>query len=329
MSCPPARPLRRRAVVVAAASVWAVSLTVPLALAQGDVPPRPPAPERYAPPHLDAGPAPARNADEVPGRFPGGTSGEPMYGAPGDSVPGDGARAYGARDYGGGTFDAAVPLPARPGDAQVPGFPEPPEFGRAELPGPPRPGVDALPGTPFFADTEHGARPTPGVPGYPGFGLPHRPEHTNRYGVWYQPKLFHAPNRAVYRPSPFRPRGFGNLFDRPCVPDRMDYTPYTVEDLPSRYGPTYYPHFRENTECLVRPTRCYDRGPHAENSTGGCRLGGDCYQAAGYSDCPGCRPAAFVGANRAGASRMGANRPQPPRNAAGPNCDCARCRAGR
>ena len=318
MSLPPARPLRRRT-AVAAASVWAVSLTVPLALAQGDVPPAPPAPERSAPPYLDAAPAPARAADEVPGRSPGGTPGEPLHVAPMYDAP-----MYDAPGYGGGAFDTAVPLPARPGDAQVPGFPEPPEFGRADVPGPPRPGVDALPGTPFFADTEHGARPTPGEPGFPGFGLPHRPERTNRYGIWYQPKLFHAPNRAVYRPSPFRPRGFGNLFDRPCVPDRIDYTPHTVENLPSRYGPTYYPHFRENTECLVRPTRCYDRGPHAENSTGGCRLGGDCYQAAGYSDCPGCRPAGFMGADPAGA-----NRSQPVRNAASQSCDCARCRAGR
>ena len=184
-------------------------------------------------------------------------------------------------------FDAPTPLPAVPRDGDLRGLDETPQFGRAEVPGPPRPGVDALPGTPFFADTPYGARPVPGVPGSPSFGLPHRPEQTNRYGIWYRPKSFHAPNRAVYRPSPFRPRGFGNLFDRPCVPDRMDYARYTVRDLPSRYGPAYYPHFRENTECLIRPTRAYDRGPHAENSTGGCRLGGDCYEAGCYEHAAG------------------------------------------
>ena len=194
----------------------------------------------------------------------------------------------------GEAFDAPTPLPAAGVDTGIDGFEEAPQFGRADIPGPPRPGVDALPGTPFFADTPYGARPVPGIPGSPSFGLPHRPEQTNRYGVWYRPKSFHAPNRAVYRPSPFRPRGFGNLFDRPCVPDRMDYARYTVRDLPSRYGPEYYPHFRENTECLIRPTRAYDRGPHAEEATGGCNLGGAaCYERgcpdAADCDCPKCR----------------------------------------
>ena len=190
-------------------------------------------------------------------------------------------------------FDAPTPLPAAGRDTGVDGFEEAPQFGQADVPGPPRPGIDALPGTPFFADTEYGESETPGVPGAPGFGLPHRPAPTNRYGIWYRPKSFHGPNRAVYRPSPFRPRGFGNLFDRPCVPDRMDYERYTVRDLPSRYGPAYYPHYRENTECLVRPTRHYDRGPHAEHSTGGCNLGGACRDANCYEHGPaaecGCR----------------------------------------
>ena len=193
----------------------------------------------------------------------------------------------------GRAFDAPTPFPADGRPSGIRGFEEAPQFGEAEIPGPPRPGVDALPGTPFFADTEYGASETPGVPGLPGFGLPHRPAPTNRYGIWYRPKSFHAPNRAVYRPSPFRPRGFGNLFDRPCVPDRLDYERYTVRDLPSRYGPAYYPHYRENTECLVRPTRRYDRGPHAENSTGGCNLGGACRDAECYEH--GCPPAAACG----------------------------------
>ncbi|NNJ26797.1 hypothetical protein [Alienimonas chondri] len=211
----------------------------------------------------------------------------------------------------GPTYDVSTPLPARPGDAEIPGFEEPPEFGEARVPGPPRPGIESPPGTPFFADSEYGARPTLGEPCSPSAGLPHRMEQSNRYGIWFLPKSFNAPNRAVYRPSPFRPRGFGNLFDRPCVTERIDYTPYTVEDLPSRYGPTYYPHFRQNNECLVRPTRHYDKGPHAENATGGCRLGSDCLTPVGHADCPGCRPAGFLKAAHAAPAA----------------CQCEACRA--
>ncbi|MEM9701671.1 MAG: hypothetical protein AAF907_04425 [Planctomycetota bacterium] len=208
-------------------------------------------------------PAPAPQAAPLPGTEP------PFEAAPAPVPPFEIPRlaepGYGA------------PLPAPPGDAEVPMFAEPPEFGDAGVPGPPRPAVQSPPGAPFFADTEYGARPNLGHPCAPSAGSPHRMEQSNRYGIWYRPKSFNAPNRAVYRPSPFRPRGFGNLFDRPCVTDRMDYTPYSVRDLPSRYGPTYFPHFRKNTECLVRPTRHYDKGPHAENATGGCRLGSDCF----------------------------------------------------
>ena len=223
-------------------------------------------------------------------------------------------------------FDAETPLPAPTGDADAPGFREAPEFGRAAVPGPVRPGVDALPGTPFLADSEYGVRPDPGPPGSPAFGLPHRPAPTNRYGIWYRPSSFHAPNRAVYRPSPFRPRGFGNLFDRPCVPDRMDYARYTVRDLPSRYGPTYYPKYRDNTECLVRPTRHYDPGPHAEANTGGCRLGGGCLDA----DCPDCRGGA-CGAQSYEQRTVPLRTANARTTAAGgpsgrPPCDCDACR---
>ena len=310
-----------------AAPLWFAlsAVLAPAAVAQDGVPdapaPRAPAPRVPAPPAPSSpdGYAPVRRAPQ-PGREPGlpdVPTEAPRFDLPNEEPP----RLFDApgEAYGEAAdprpYDAPTPLPARGGDEQVPGFEETPEFGRAEVPGPPRPGVDALPGTPFFADTEYGARPGPGVPGAPGFGLPHRPEPINRYGVWYAPKLFHAPNRAVYRPSPFRPRGFGNLFDRPCVPDRIDYTAYTVRDLPSRYGPTYYPHFRENTECLIRPTRGYDPGPHAEANTGGCRLGADCYRAAGYGECRGCPPPVQSAA---------AVRP-----AAGRRCDCDACRRRR
>ncbi|WP_145357604.1 hypothetical protein [Alienimonas californiensis] len=294
--------------------MWLLSAAAPLSWAQEPYRPAPLAPGNDLPvlelPEAGA-PAPRGFAEEYP------VQEYPRQEYPLQEYPVD---RYSDEEYapGGAPYSPGTPLPAPPGDESVPGFPEPPEFGQARVPGPPRPAVEALPGTPFFADTEYGARPNYGDPGAPAFGLPHQMEQSNRYGIWYRPKSFHAPNRAVYRPSPFRPRGFGNLFDRPCVPDRMDYTPYTVEDLPSRYGPTYYPHFRENTECLVRPTRHYDKGPHAENSTGGCRLGADCYHAAGMGDCPGCRPHGFLHAAKAAAAEPAAG-----------HCQCERCQAKR
>lgn len=113
------------------------------------------------------------------------------------------------------------------------------------------------PPAPPFRDTVYGARANPGPPGSPGFLHPHYPEYQTRYGIWYQPDSFSEPAKAIYRPSPFRPRGFGNLFYEPCRPDRMDYARAVVDDLPSRYGPAYYPHYTEPSECLVRPTRTY------------------------------------------------------------------------
>ena len=202
---------------------------------------------------------------------------------PGDRTPA-GLEPVGLPDP---SVSSPTPLPAPPGDADVPGLEEAPQFGTADVPGPPRPAVDSPPGTPFFAETEYGARPDLGLPGAPGYGVPHRLAPTNRYGVWYRPGSFHEPGREVYRPRPFRPRGNGGLFYRPCQPDRMDYARYTVRDLPSRYGPTYYPNYTDKTECLIRPVRAYDPpGPdHAEEPrrrTAG-RTGADA------CNCPDCR----------------------------------------
>ena len=124
-------------------------------------------------------------------------------------------------------------------------------------PGSPTPYGPLPPPAPPFRDTPYGAHANPGPPGSPGFLHPHFPEYQTRYGIWYQPDSFHESTKAVYRPSPFRPRGWGNLFYEPCRPDRMDYARAVVDDLPSRYGPAYYPHYTEPSECLVRPTRRY------------------------------------------------------------------------
>ena len=141
--------------------------------------------------------------------------------------------------------EPAPPVPlASPGEAAVPGMPTP--YGPLPPPAPP------------FRDTIHGAHANPGSPGSPGFLHPHFPEYQTRYGIWYQPRSFHEPAREVYRPSPFRPRGWGNLFDDPCRHDRMDYNRYVVKDLPSRYGPSYYPKYTPPSECVIfRPERHY------------------------------------------------------------------------
>jgi hypothetical protein len=41
-------------------------------------------------------------------------------------------------------------------------------------------------------------------------------------------------------PRPFRPRGYGALFNRPCAAHRLDYNRYVVPEQRSEYGPAYY-----------------------------------------------------------------------------------------
>lgn len=123
--------------------------------------------------------------------------------------------------------------------------------------GSPTPYGPLPPPAPPFRDTIYGAHANPGPPGSPGELHPHYPEYQTRYGIWYQPRSFHEPTRKPYRPLPFRPRGLGNLFADDCQHDRMDYNRYVVQELPSRYGPSYYPKYSWAAECLVRPERHY------------------------------------------------------------------------
>ncbi|MGC1273245.1 MAG: hypothetical protein WBC44_06025 [Planctomycetaceae bacterium] len=124
--------------------------------------------------------------------------------------------------------------------------------------GTPTPYGPLPPPSPPFRDTVYGAHANPGPPGGPSYLHPNLPDYQTKYGIWYQPRSFWEPRREVYRPSPFRPRGWGNLFnDDPCRRDRMDYNRYVVKDLPSRYGPSYYPLYQPPGECLVRPERHY------------------------------------------------------------------------
>lgn len=123
--------------------------------------------------------------------------------------------------------------------------------------GSPTPYGPLPPPAPAFSDTIYGSRATPGPPGAPGFLHPHFPENQSHYGIWYQPRSYLASQRKPYRPRPFRPRGFGNVFYEPCRQLRMDYNREVVTDLPSQYGPSYYPHYSWPSECLFRPERHY------------------------------------------------------------------------
>ncbi|HUG92031.1 MAG TPA: hypothetical protein VML55_14425 [Planctomycetaceae bacterium] len=92
-----------------------------------------------------------------------------------------------------------------------------------------------------FPYTPYADQPHPGEPIAPSLGQPHYDESFWRYGHWYRPKAatLTAQQRCVC-PDPFRPRGFGNLFARPCAPHRMEYDPYVIIDERNEYGPSYF-----------------------------------------------------------------------------------------
>ena len=165
---------------------------------------------------------------------------------------------------------APVPRPSSPPPADgsyVPPAPPVPMYGEASpyrpMPQPapaigaPTPYGPLPPPAPPFRDSIYGAHATPGAPGSPGYLHPHYPTYQSRYGIWYQPRSFHEAFREPYRPDPFRPRGWGNIFNDDCRRVRMDYNRYVVKDLPSQYGPSYYPNYSEASEGLLRPERHY------------------------------------------------------------------------
>ncbi|MDG1894966.1 MAG: hypothetical protein P8J37_08660 [Fuerstiella sp.] len=81
--------------------------------------------------------------------------------------------------------------------------------------------------------------PDPGCPGSPAYGFKHFPSPTPSYTTWHRPKSSTWTRGVRCVPQKFRPRGFGNLFARPCDPFRMEYTPYSVTENASKYGPSY------------------------------------------------------------------------------------------
>ncbi|MCP4788417.1 MAG: hypothetical protein GY903_03715 [Fuerstiella sp.] len=81
--------------------------------------------------------------------------------------------------------------------------------------------------------------PGPGTPGSAGYGFKHFPSPMPTYTTWYRPKTTTLTRCVRCAPDVFRPRGFGNLFTRPCDPFRMEYNAYTLKNEPSKYGPAY------------------------------------------------------------------------------------------
>ncbi len=81
--------------------------------------------------------------------------------------------------------------------------------------------------------------PGPGDPGSPAYGFKHFPSPMFSFTRWYRPRAATLTKDVRCAPDSFRPRGYGNLFARPCDPFRMEYTPSTLDDLQSKYGPSY------------------------------------------------------------------------------------------
>lgn len=78
-----------------------------------------------------------------------------------------------------------------------------------------------------------------GSPASPGYGFKHFPSPMHAFTRWHRPRAATLTAWQRCAPQQFRPRGYGDLFARPCDPFRMDYTPHTLHDGHSKYGPAY------------------------------------------------------------------------------------------
>lgn len=81
--------------------------------------------------------------------------------------------------------------------------------------------------------------PDPGSAGSAAYGFKHFPALFPSYTTWYRPRASTLTRGVRCAPQTFSPRGFGNLFARPCDPFRMEYTPYSLPNKGSQYGPSY------------------------------------------------------------------------------------------
>jgi hypothetical protein len=93
---------------------------------------------------------------------------------------------------------------------------------------------------PPFRDSFLGAQPYLGRPDQGGVGYTHYDYQRYRYDIWYRPHAFGYGAAERCTPSPFRPRGYGNLFAEPSTCYRMDYSRYALKNYGTDYGPSYY-----------------------------------------------------------------------------------------
>lgn len=111
---------------------------------------------------------------------------------------------------------------------------------------PPTPVPGTLPSTddrvmpPPFQQGPFGHQPHLGQGDDGGQGYKHYDEPNHRYGHWYRPKALGWGNEARCAPSPFRPRGYGNLFNEPSTCYRLDYNRFALKSYRTEYGPSYY-----------------------------------------------------------------------------------------
>ena len=83
------------------------------------------------------------------------------------------------------------------------------------------------------------AFPEYGMPGSAAPCAKHFPLPMHHYTNWYRPRAATLTEAQRCEAQPFRPRGYGDLFARPCDGFRMEYQPYTLNDERSQYGPVY------------------------------------------------------------------------------------------
>lgn len=103
-----------------------------------------------------------------------------------------------------------------------------------------RTGDAVMPEDSFNGYAQIRSNPDLGAPGSAGNGFHHFSMPFDRYTSWYRPRAATLTKYQRCAPGPFRPRGFGNLFARPCDGYRMEFEPYTLADSPSKYGPSYF-----------------------------------------------------------------------------------------
>ena len=123
-----------------------------------------------------------------------------------------------------------------------------------------RTGDAAMPEDSYNGFAEIRNQPDLGAPGSAGSGFHHFSMPLDKYTQWYRPRAATLTKYQRCTPDLFRPRGFGNLFNRPCDGYRMDFEPYVLGDGPSKYGPSYIARMPDqrcrNCDCCMDRCEC-------------------------------------------------------------------------